>query len=90
MRWHLTYLSPQNTQQTCNQSDLHAALRVALTEPLETEQADLNTGGGRSGTGVELWPAFMTPERLERLRRAIQRRSGEAAARCVECVEACI
>jgi hypothetical protein len=25
----------------------------------------------------------MTPERLERLRRAIQRQSGEAAARCV-------
>lgn len=80
--------------QTCNQSDLHAALRVALTEPLEAEQAHLvgaaaarastpgfTTVAGRAEEAApEPPPPFVTPERLERLRRAIQRRGHGAAA----------
>lgn len=79
-------------EQTCSQSDLHTALRVALTEPLAAEQAHLSSSsssssGSSAAAAPEPVPAFVTPERLERLRRAIQRRGGEAAiaagGRCV-------
>ena len=93
----ITSLPPPPTPpfyiQTCNQSDLHTALRVALTEPLEAEQAHLTGAAARAsfpvpGLGAagaceaapEPPPAFVTPERLERLRRAIQRRGSDTAA----------
>lgn len=59
--------------QTCNKSDIHAALRIAMTEPLLIDQSQCLKSNKKSSSSSSKRGPSLTPEKMRKIRQAITR-----------------